>query len=354
MQKGFLHERKTEKNGEEMKAIICEQPGQFRIKELDLPTVKPGEALVRIRRVGICGSDLGAFKGHHPLVTYPRILGHELSGEVAAIPEPSGGLKAGDSVVILPYLECGKCIACRQGKTNCCPGLRVYGIHLDGGMQEYMSIPTDHLIKSAKLSFDEMALVECLGIGAHAVFRSQVREGATAMVLGAGPIGMGVMQFARVAGAKVIAVDMVQDRLKFCRDYLGVDHLIHPHDDWEEEVKSRTNGDYPLVVFDASGNLQSMNHAFNLVAHGGVLVMVGLVKDNITFADPDFHRRELTVMSSRNATRKDLEHVIRSLEDEKVNASSLITHRATFDQTTAQFASWLKPETGVIKAIVQI
>jgi hypothetical protein len=230
----------------------------------------------------------------------------------------------------------------------------VYGIHLDGGMQEYMSVPTDHLIKSAKLSFDQMALVECLGIGAHAVFRSQIKEGATAMVLGAGPIGMGVMQFAGVAGAKVIAVDMVRDRLKFCQDYLGVDHIIQAQGNWVKEVEALTDGDYPLVVFDASGNLQSMNHAFNLVAHGGVLVMVGLVKDHITFSDPDFHRRELTVMSSRNATRKDLERVIRSLEDGKVNASSLITHRATFDQTIAQFESWLQPEAGVIKALVEI
>jgi 2-desacetyl-2-hydroxyethyl bacteriochlorophyllide A dehydrogenase len=337
-----------------MKGIICEQPGQFRLKELELPTVKAGEALVRIRRVGICGSDLGAFKGQHPLVTYPRILGHELSGEVVAVSGPSGGLKVGDSVVILPYLECGKCIACRHGKTNCCTRLRVYGIHLDGGMQEYMSVPTDHLIKSAGLTFDQMALVECLGIGAHAVSRSQIKEGATAMVLGAGPIGMGVMQFARVAGAKVIAADMVQDRLKFCQDDLGVDHVIQAQGDWVKEVESLTDGDYPRVVFDASGNLQSMNHAFNLVAHGGVLVMVGLVKDQITFSDPDFHRRELTVMSSRNATRKDLEHVIRSLEDGKVNASSLITHRATFDQTISQFASWLQPDAGVIKALVAI
>ncbi|MBM4331962.1 MAG: zinc-binding alcohol dehydrogenase family protein [Deltaproteobacteria bacterium] len=337
-----------------MKGIVCEQPGQFRLKEFDSPLIKYGEALVRIRRVGICGSDLGAFKGDHPLVTYPRILGHELSGEIAEIGGYSPGFSVGDRAAVLPYIECGKCIACRQGKTNCCTRLEVYGVHRDGGMQEYMSVPSDHLIKSAKLNFDQMAMAECLGIGAHAVRRSQIKEGELALVIGAGPIGIGVMQFAKVASAKVIAVDLVQERLQFCRENKWVDYAIPAQGEWIKEIESITKGDYPPAVFDASGNVRSMENAFNLVGHGGILVMVGLVKGNISFADPNFHRRELTVMSSRNATREDLEYVSRSMEEGKVDALPLITHRAPLDQIIGRFDSWLKPETGVIKAIVEL
>jgi hypothetical protein len=210
-----------------MKAIVCEQPGQLRMKEMDPPILRPGEALVRIRRIGICGTDLHAFKGEQPYFTYPRILGHELSGEIAELSDTTCGFKGVDPVAIIPYIECGKCIACRQGKTNCCTRLNLFGVHWDGGMREYMRVPVDHLIKSEKLSLDQMAMVECLGIGAHAVRRSQLVEGEVAMIIGAGPIGMGIMQFAKKTGAKVIVMDILEDRLKFCRDHFKVDDIIN-------------------------------------------------------------------------------------------------------------------------------
>jgi 2-desacetyl-2-hydroxyethyl bacteriochlorophyllide A dehydrogenase len=337
-----------------MKCIVCERPGQLKMKEVDPPAIKTGEALIRIRRIGICGTDLHAFKGEQPYFTYPRILGHEISGEIAETKENPYGLKAGDPVAIIPYIECGKCIACRQGKTNCCTQLTLFGVHRDGGMSEYLSVPLDHLIKSEKLNLDQLAMAECLGIGAHAVNRSQIEEGEFALVIGAGPIGIGVMQFAREAGAKVMALDIVEARLKFCRDKLKVDYVIHGQRDPVKEIESTTKGDYPTVVFDATGNAKSMMKAFHWVAHGGRYVLVSLVQENITFFDPDFHRRELTLQSSRNATRKDLEHVIRSLEKGKVDGSSFITHRVTLDQVISQFESWLKPETGVIKALVEL
>ncbi len=336
-----------------MKGIVCEEPGRLRVKEIDPPKAKAGEALVRMRRIGICGSDLSAYKGTQPIVTYPRILGHELAGEIAALGDPASPLRVGDRVAVLPYLECGKCFACRRGKTNCCTDLKVYGVHVHGGMQEYMAVPTDHLIKSETLSFDELAMVECMAIGAHAVRRSGVSAGEVALVIGAGPIGIGVIQFARAAGAKVIAVDRVEERLKFCRDQFGVDHTVRAEGDWANEVKSIARGAYPSAVFDASGNLSSMEQAFHFVCAGGVLVMVGLVKDKISFSDPDFHRRELTVMSSRNATRADLEFVIRLIGEGKVKVLPLITHRTTLEDLIPQFPAWLKPESGVIKAVVE-
>jgi hypothetical protein len=307
-----------------------------------------------MRRVGICGTDIHAFKGEQPYFTYPKILGHELAGEIAEIGKNTYGLKNGDPVVIIPYVECGKCIACRQGKTNCCTRINLFGVHWDGGMQEYLSVPVDHLIRTSKLDFDQMAMVECLGIGAHAVRRSQVKEGEIALIIGAGPIGMGVMQFAKEAGATVIALDIVKDRLEFCRDRFKVDYVVDGRGETIKEIESITDGDYPLVVFDATGHAKSMMNAFNLIAHGGRLVLVSLVKENITFYDPDFHRRETTLMSSRNATREDMEHVVHSIETGKVDASSFVTHRAPFERMIEEFDSWLKPETGVIKAVVEL
>ncbi len=337
-----------------MKAIVCEEPGRLSMKEMELPALKLGEALVRVRRVGICGTDLHAYKGEQPYFTYPRILGHELSGEIAEVRGPSSGLRAGDAVVIIPYVECGRCIACRQGKTNCCTRLNLFGVQWDGGMREYMSVPLDHLIECRSLSLDQMAMVECLGIGAHAVRRSQLKEGETALVIGAGPIGMSVMQFAKEAGARVIALDIVKDRLSFCRDRFKVDCIVDGCGDAIKEIESITKGDYVPAVFDATGSAKSMMNAINFLAHGGRLVLVSLVKDHIAFYDPDFHRRETTLLGSRNATREDMEHVVRSIETGKVDASSFITHRALFDKMISVFESWLKPETRVIKAVVEL
>jgi 2-desacetyl-2-hydroxyethyl bacteriochlorophyllide A dehydrogenase len=337
-----------------MKSIVCEKPWQLKMKDMDRPEVKPGEALIRVRRVGICGTDLHAFKGEQPYFTYPRILGHEISGEIAEVGKNSYGFKQGDPVAVIPYLECGKCIACRMGKTNCCTQLTLFGVQRDGGMSEYLSVPLDHLIKSKKLNLDQLAMAECLGIGAHAARRAHIEKGEFALIIGAGPIGMAVMQSAREAGAKVMALDIVEERLQFCQDKLKVDYVIHGERDPVKEIESITNGDYPTIVFDATGNAKSMMKAFNLVAHGGRLILVSLVQENITFFDPDFHRRELTLLSSRNATRQDLEHIVRSLEAGIADGTSFITHRASLDQVISQFESWLRPETGVIKAVVEL
>ena len=337
-----------------MKSIVCEKPWQLKMKETDPPEVKPGEALIRVRRVGICGTDLHAFKGEQPYFTYPRILGHEISGEVAEVGKNPYGFKQGDPVAVIPYLECGKCIACRMGRTNCCTRLTLFGVQRDGGMSEYLSVPLDHLVKSKKLNLDQLAMAECLGIGAHAVRRAQIEKGVFTLVIGAGPIGMAIMQSAREAGAKVMALDIVEARLKFCRDKLRVDYVINGERDPVKEIELITSGDYPTVVFDATGNAKSMMKAFNWVAHGGRYVLVSLVQENITFFDPDFHRRELTLLSSRNATRLDMEHIVRSLEAGIVDGTSFITHRASLDQVVDQFESWLRPETGVIKAVVEL
>ncbi|GAA4855681.1 zinc-binding alcohol dehydrogenase family protein [Paenibacillus vulneris] len=337
-----------------MKAIVCEEPNHFAMKEIELPSAAKGEALLRIRRVGICGTDLHAYRGNQPYFVYPRILGHELAAEIVDIGNNPQGLKQGDRVTIIPYMECGTCIACRNGKTNCCTSMSVLGVHQDGGMREYMTVSSDHLLAVDGLSLDQTAIVECFSIGAHAVRRAAVEKGEFALVIGAGPIGLGVMKFAKLAGAKVIALDMNEERLSFCKDWVAADYTVNVKNDPVKAIESITGGDLPTVVFDATGNARSMEGAMQYVSHGGRLVYVGLVKSDISFSDPEFHKKEMTLLSSRNANRVDFEHVIESMRSGQIDTDAFITHRASFDGMIDAYESWLKPETGVIKAIVEL
>jgi len=348
-----------------MKGIVCEEIGSFHINENLLePELTEGHAIVTIRRIGICGTDYHAYKGNQPFFEYPRILGHELSGVIEQIGENAAGFAPGDRVAIIPYLHCGQCLACRRGTTNCCMNMQVLGVHVDGGMRERVSIPVSHLLKADRLSFDEAAMIEPLAIGAHAVRRADVRAGDTVLVIGSGPIGLAVMAFAKHAGAKVIAMDINAERLRFCKAWAKADETLNASEvdyttnaaefDVKQRLSALTNGEYPVAVFDATGNAASMTSAFELVAHGGKLIFVGLVKGEISFSDPEFHKRELTLLASRNATIADFQHVMDVLGSGSLDISQYITHRSTFDQMLDVFEVWLKPESKVIKAIVEV
>jgi len=233
--------------------------------------------------------------------------------------------------------------------------MQVCGVHVEGGMVEYLSVPSSSLLHGEGLNFDELALVEPLAIGAHGVRRAAVQTGDIVLVIGAGPIGLGTMEFARIAGAEVIAMDVNEKRLAFCKERLGVRHTVQAlAADVKEQLLEMTNGDMPGSVIDATGNLKAINNAFQYMSHGGNYVLIGLQKGDISFSHPEFHKREGTLMSSRNATRQDFEHVIRCMKTKQVDPTTYITHRVMFDQVKAEFASWLKPENGVIKAMVEV
>jgi 2-desacetyl-2-hydroxyethyl bacteriochlorophyllide A dehydrogenase len=337
-----------------MKALICKAPGEFEYADIALPELPDNYSLLQIKRIGICGTDLHAYEGTQPFFNYPRILGHELAAEVVQT-QADSGFTIGEAVTISPYFYCGKCIACRMGKPNCCANINVFGVHIDGGMKEFVAVPTYALIHGQGLNFDELALVEPLAIGAHGVRRAAVTEGEFVLVLGAGPIGLGTMEFARIAGGKVIALDINDQRLQFCKDRLGVAHTINAlAPDVLDQLKAITNGDMPTVVIDCTGNLKAINNAFQYMAHGARFVLIGLQKNEIVFSHPEFHKREATLMSSRNATSVDFDHVVASMKKGLVNPTNYITHRVAFDDVKANFASWLDPKTGVIKAMVEI
>jgi 2-desacetyl-2-hydroxyethyl bacteriochlorophyllide A dehydrogenase len=338
-----------------MKTIVLNEPGHLSLtRTTPANQAAPGEALVSVRRIGICGTDLHAFKGEQPFFDYPRILGHELGIEIVEVGENPFDLKPGDRCAVEPYLTCGHCVACRRGKTNCCVQLQCLGVHTDGGMRERLQVPVSKLHKSGTLSLDQLALVEPLCIGAHAVARAQIEEGEFALVIGAGPIGLSVIQFAQLAAARLIVMDVNQERLQFAREHFGVESTVVGGADATTQLKSLTGGDMPTVVFDATGNSRSMEAAFDLVAHGGRLVLVGLVQGTIAFRDQDTHRRELTLLRSRNATGADFKRVIRLLESGKVNIDPWVTHRVAFEQVIGGFDQWLNPNTKFIKALVEV
>ncbi len=333
-----------------MKYIVCEKPGEFQLKEKQAPTRKENEALLQVHKVGICGTDLHAYAGNQAFFTYPRILGHELATQVIEIGANDKGIRAGDNVVIMPYLNCGTCIACRKGKTNCCTSLKVLGIHTDGGMQEQIAVPIDILLPANNLNNDQMAIVEPLAIGAHAVRRATIQKNEFIVVIGCGPIGIGIMKFAQMKGAKVIALDMNEQRLAYAKEKIGVDYTVNAKGDPIAEISKITNGDMCTAVFDASGHKGALEFGPNYMAHGGRYILVGLSKGELTYTHPEIHAKEMTLLCSRNAALEDFEYVIEVIN--QFPTASYVTHNVPYTKMISNFDSWLNPKTGVIKATV--
>jgi threonine dehydrogenase-like Zn-dependent dehydrogenase len=336
-----------------MKALVCTKPGRLDYVDRPDPELKKDHAIIRIRNIGICGTDLHAYEGTQPFFNYPRILGHELSGELVAL-DGAPGFQVGEPVTFLPYLNCGKCIACRNGKTNCCTNLQVCGVHIDGGMVDYFSVPSALLVHAKGLNLTELALVEPLSIGAHGIRRADVQPGEFVLVMGAGPIGMATMEFARLREAEIIVMDLNSHRLEFCKTRFGISHIIQAGDaNIVEQLAEITHGDMPSVVVDASGNRKAINNGLNYLAHGGRYILIGLQKEELVFSHPEFHKKEATLMSSRNATREDFDWVIKNIQKRIINPLSFITKRVKFKEAAAGFPDWLKPSGQMIKVVVE-
>lgn len=322
-----------------MKQIVLDQPGHFSRREAQEPKIQPGYALIRMGNVGLCGSDYHAFAGTHPVYTYPRVIGHELSGVIVEIADSNSALKQGDRCAIEPYVACGKCRTCLLNRPNCCENLQVLGIHVDGGLQEYLSVPAHLLHKSEQLNLEQLSLVETLGIGAHAVSRSGLKNGEQALVVGAGPIGLSVIQFAKATGAAVRAIERTPSRHQFARQFL--DDILDAPDDRLADV-----------VFDATGNAKAMSASLHLVAPGGRLVFVGLCSEIIGIDNPTFHKREVTLLASRNSAHQ-FPRIIQMMETAQIDTNPWIGARLTLDQVPEVFAS-LRAQPDLVKAVVQV
>lgn len=338
-----------------MKAISLDAPKQFRRIDVDEPPRPgPGEVVVRVHRVGICGTDLGGYLGKMPFFSYPRIPGHELGVEVLAVGADVTNVRPGDRCSVEPYINCQRCYACVRGHINCCEKHQTLGVHCDGGLRPHFTVPARKLHVSRVLTFDQLALVETLAIGCHAVDRAALQAQESCLIVGAGPIGLSTLEFAKLTGAKIIVLDVNDQRLDFCRAVMGVRHTLKPSDKLEQDLRDLTDGHLPDVVIDATGSAASMSNAFGLVAHAGRLVYVGITTDEVKFRHPVFHRPEGTLLCSRNALSRDFTRIVGLIEDGRIDTKPWITHRATFDELIDVFPSYTRPETGVIKAVVSI
>lgn len=335
-----------------MLTVVCQAPGVLCAEDRPEPVRGDADVLVRVKRVGVCGTDLHIFTGDQPYLEYPRVMGHELSGEVAEAPAGSA-LRAGDPVFVMPYLSCGRCVACRVGKTNCCVNIQVLGVHRDGAFTELLAVPQAFVHKAEGVSLDQAAMVEFLAIGAHAVRRGDVGAGQRVLVVGTGPIGMAALIFSRLRGANVTALDTRAERIAFCLQSLGADAGVQVGADDEAQLAELTGGEFFDVVFDATGSRPAMERGFHFVGHGGKYVLVSIVRDSISFADPEFHKRETTLLGSRNATMEDFQTVLAAMRAGHVPDRALNTHRLPLRKVPADFATLLDPAQRVIKAIVE-
>lgn len=338
-----------------MEALRLESPREFRLIDQPEPDPPgPGEALVRVHRVGICGTDLSAYLGKMPFVTYPRILGHELGVEVVAVGSDVQNIRPGDRCSVEPYINDPNSYASRRGKPNCCERLQVLGVHTDGGMRPLITVPARKLHPAKSLSFEQLALVETLAIGCHATDRSGVADGETCLIIGAGPIGLATLEFVKLSGATIIILDVSPQRLDFCRRVMDIEHTLRPSDQLEAELRDLCDGHLPEVIIDATGNQQSMSNAFSLIAPGGRLVFVGITTEEIRFRHPVFHRPEGTLICSRNALPGDFTRIIGLIEFGQIDTQPWITHRCALAELPVNMPTYLRPESGVVKAIVTI
>ncbi|MGB7326321.1 MAG: zinc-binding alcohol dehydrogenase family protein [Rubripirellula sp.] len=340
-----------------MRAIQISEIKTLKAIEIDAPSAPgPGMALVKTHRMGVCGTDVSCYLGKFPFFDFPRIPGHELGVEVVSVGGGVSNVKAGDACSIEPYMNCGTCYPCRRGAINCCQNLKVIGVMCDGGLCESFLVRADKLHPSAKLNYDQLALVETLAIGCHANDRGAPAGGDHALIIGMGPIGLSTLEFARLTDATVSVMDMNPDRLKFVEQNYGIKNTVLFKGDGSEldRMKEITGGDMYQVITDATGNKHSMSGAFQYLAPTGTLVYVGITTDELTFRHPVMHRPEATIKASRNAMPADFTRIISLIEDETINTDPWITHRTSFEGVLNDFEAFTKPETGVIKAIIEV
>ena len=321
-----------------MKSVCLKQPGDISLVDVPAQKREKDQVLIKVRSAGICGSDIGAYKGVNPLVTYPRIIGHEIAGEVVEVGDDETEFKVGDRVIIEPYVYCGKCYPCSIGHTNCCENLTVRGVHIEGGMAEYISHPRHLLHKvPAGIPWHLVPMAEPLVISMHAIKQAETKAGQHVVVTGAGQIGLLAAQYALVLGAIPIIVDPVEERLALARS-LGVTHTINPaKSDAVAEILSITQGRMAEAVIECSGAAPAIRGAVDYVSYAGHIVLVGWPKSEIPMPTGLFTKKELTIRGSRNSVGQFPES-LRLIAEGKVNVEALLTKTVSLEETPATVA----------------
>lgn len=313
-----------------MNTLICQEPKKLVWKKREIPIPGEDETLIKIKSVGICGTDIHAWGGNQPFFSYPRVLGHEICGEVVDTGKNVHQFKKGQQVAVIPYVACQQCPACKSGRTNCCEKISVIGVHQDGRFSEYLAVPATNVLLAEGIDPQAAALIEPYAISAHAVRRAKVLQGEQVLVVGAGPIGLGAAAIAKADGAHVVVADTSAARREHVIAHLNLSVVDPSAEDFEAQLRAEFGGSLAEKVIDATGNQHAMNNTINLIRHGGSIVFVGLFKGDLQFSDPDFHKKETTMMGSRNATPEDFAKVGRLMSEGKLTAEMMLTHRYSF------------------------
>ncbi|CAM3439977.1 zinc-binding alcohol dehydrogenase family protein [Parendozoicomonas haliclonae] len=335
-----------------MKKLVCQEPHVMEYVTADMPAPKAGEILLKVEAVSICGTDIHAFGGNQPFFEYPRVLGHEICGHIAELGEGVDSVAVGERVAVIPYVACEKCPACQSGKTNCCEAISVIGVHQDGGFCEYLTVPAKNILSVGDVDPELAAFIEPFAISAHSVHRAKVAEGEHVLVVGAGPIGIGAAAIAKAYGAKVVVADMNEERLAHVRQTLGL-ATANPGDaNYADTLKAEFDGIMPEKLIDATGNPHSMNNAVNVIRHGGTIVFVGLFKGNLDFSDIEFHKRETTMMGSRNATMADFAAVQKLMAEGKLSKELMLSHRFNFHEIGHTYQQDVVENKELVKGVI--
>ena len=318
-----------------MKTVLLKQPGEIGISEIEKTSRRENEVLLKVRSTGICGSDIGAYKGVNPLVSYPRIIGHEIAGEVVEVAADEKTFRVGDRVILEPYVYCGQCYPCSIGHTNCCENLTVRGVHIEGGMAEYVSHPRHLLHKVPEdIPWHLIPMAEPLVIAMHAVKQSEVKAGEHVAITGAGQIGLLAAQYALTLGALPIVVDPVDERLALATR-LGVPHLINPvSQDAVAQIKAITRARMAEAAIEASGAASAIRAMVDYVAYAGRIALVGWPKSDIPMPTALFTKKELTIRGSRNSVGQFPES-LRLIAEGKVDVAALLTKTVSLEETPA-------------------
>jgi 2-desacetyl-2-hydroxyethyl bacteriochlorophyllide A dehydrogenase len=337
-----------------MKQVTLIKPYELEERDVEIPILKKGELLVQIKNIGICGTDIHAFHGNQPYFSYPRVLGHELSGIIVDAKIENKSL-LGKPVSVLPYLSCGKCNSCLKGKTNCCANLHVMGVHVDGGFREYVSVPVDNImVGREETDLEHLSMVEPLSISYHGIMRADILENNWVIIFGAGPIGIGALMFAKSKTNNIILIDINKNRITYCKSILGIEHSFNGNDETLfEEIKELTNGHFADIVIDATGNKKSIQQQLRFLGHGGKWILIGLQREDLHINHPEFHKREATLMSSRNATKHDFKQVMDKIDNKEIDPALLITHTLDFEEVVNSFSSFIVDQT-LIKGIIKV
>lgn len=335
-----------------MKTLVVAEPRQMVWQQRAKPTPAAHEVLIKPIAAGICGTDIHAWAGNQPFFSYPRVLGHELCGEVVELGSQASGFRLGQRVALIPYVACQQCDACLSGKTNCCEKISVIGVHQDGGFCEYLSVPTSNLLAVDEVDPEAAALIEPFAISAHAVRRAAVTADEQVLVVGAGPIGLGVAAIAAAAGANVVVADTSEQRRAHVAQKLVL-ATVNPLDaDFEAQLRAEFGGRLPAKVIDATGSPAAMNGAVKLIRHGGIIVFVGLHKGDLVIPDIEFHKKETTLLGSRNATLEDFAKVGELMANGQLRADMMLNRHYDFSTLAERFEADVINNRELIKGVI--